>query len=390
MYLQEIPEGIFTTTLVQIRYDCDGGFERCGKEWTLKYKDAKKNFEKHGKKHVCRQCDLKNNNPASNPEVREKMKKTCLERYGTECALNTAENIADRVEQMFGSEESVQLIVEKRRVTSRKRYGTDHPMQTEDVKARVRAVFQDKYGVDAPLQNAEIKAKMQKTNMERYGVANVASSPAVRVKMAQTTLDRYGVEHYNQLPEMKEYLRANCPQWLKESWESGGPNMGITRPEEWNQKQRETVVQLVLDGKWKSGPKNCLRGYYRSKKCKKPNPMFRSSYELRVHVFLDRSDDVEFYDYEPFAITYKDQCGIDKWYIPDFVVKYNGELKLEIVEVKPNYLIGSDDVEFKKIGADALAADHPNLTYNIWGTKMIEEFGFDLDELLELDEVTLL
>ena len=48
---------------------------------------------------------------------------------------------------------------------------------------------------------------------------------------------------------MRDYLRENCPQWLQESWDAGGPMKGITRPEEWSQKQRETVMQLMDEGK---------------------------------------------------------------------------------------------------------------------------------------------
>ena len=63
---------------------------------------------------------------------------------------------------------------------------------------------------------------------------------------------------------------------------------------------------------------------------------------------------------------------------------------MEIIEVKPNYLIRSDDVEFKSAGANILVNQYANLKYNIWGTKFIEEFRYSLDELLELPEVSLL
>ena len=246
MYAEEIPDDAKTTTKIFIRYDCDGGHERCGKVWPLKYKDAKKNFEKNGGKHICRQCTLKNNNPASCPEVRKKMKKTCLERYGATTALNTKENTEARVEKMFGTEEAVKEIVEKRRKTNKEKYGTDHPMQNDDIKAKQQAVLTERYGTHVPLQNEEIKAKMQKTVQDRYGVTNVALLPEVRAKMARTMYENYGVEHYNQLPEMRNYLRENCPQWLQESWEAGGPNKGVPRPEEWSEKQRETVVRLMM------------------------------------------------------------------------------------------------------------------------------------------------
>ena len=372
MYLQEIPDNAKTTTLIKIKYDC------CGKEHILKFKDADKNFKKNGQKHICRSCGLKTNNPASRPEVQAKMKKTCLEKYGTEMPLNSKENIATRVEQMFGTETAVQEIVAKRRKTSQQKYGTDHPMQNEEVKARQQAVLEKKYGSHVPLQNADIKAKMQKTVQDKYGVTNVAMIPEVRAKMAKTMYENYGVEHYNQLPEMKDYLRENCAEWLKESWESGGPNKGVPRPEEWNQKQRETVMELIDHGKWDAGPKHSIKGKYQSKKCRRQLPMFRSSYELKVHWHLDNNEEVEWYDYEPFRISYFDTEGEKRYYVIDFVVKYKDGLKA--IEVKNDY----NKIRFQECGKDAaFRLECHDLNLVIWANKEVEELGLDLNVLLK-------
>lgn len=388
MFLQEIPEDVKTTTLVQIRYDCDGGFERCGKEWTLKHKDAQKNFEKNDGKHICRQCWLKFHNPAKKKEVRDKMKKTCLERYGTTCALNTEENTAARVEKMFGTEEAKQKIVAKRRKTSRKKYGTDHPMQNAEVKAHWEQVFIDKYGVRVPLQDPTILAKMQATNLERYGVTNVASLPEVRKKMAKTTLERHGVEHYNQLPEMREYLREHCAQWLKESWDSGGPMKGITRPEEWNEKQRQTVAIRIQSGNWNGGFKSNCRGRYNAQKCRKDNPRFLSSLELKMHYFLDNNQNVEWYDYECLAIPYTKTEGTKHLYFPDFLVKFIGDPLEHIIETKTWKEKDSINVQLKQEAALDYATDN-NMTYTIMFDEDVEEFGLDLDVLKELPQVSL-
>jgi hypothetical protein len=383
MFLQDIPDGIFSTTLVEVRYDCDGGFERCGKEWTLKYKDAQKNYDKNGKQHICRKCGLKNNNPASNPEVREKMKQTCLERYGTTCALNTEENTTTRVEKMFGTKEAVQEIVSKRRKTSQKRYGTGHPMKNDGVKAKLKAVFQERYGVDAPLQDPEILAKMQQTNLDRHGVANVASLPEVQVKMAKTTLERYGVEHYNQLPEMKEYLRENCPQWLKESWDAGGPNKGVPRPEEWNQKQRETVTELMMLGLWKAGYSRSHKGFcFPKNKCQKKKVYFRSSYEAIYCFYLDHHPDVEWFSFEAFRVSYE-FGGKQRYYIPDFLIKWKDANKLSIKELKAEFLREDEQVKAKTSYAQLFAANN-DMDFEMLCCKEIHDLGVTFDSLKEI------
>lgn len=374
MYLAEIPENVKTTTLIQIKYDC------CDKEHTLKHKDASNNFEKNNGKHICRPCWLKSNNPAKRKEVQDKMKQTNLERYGATTALNTKENIDNRVEKMFGSEEAVKEIVAKRRKTNRKKYGSDHPMQNDEIKAKQQAVLTEKYGTHIPLQNKEVKAKMQKTVQERYGVANVAMLPEVRTKMAKTMYQNYGVEHYNQLPEMKDYLRENCPQWLKESWENPWAK-GIIRPEEWNQKQRETVMQLMDEGKWNAGPKFCIKGHYQSKKCKRENPMFRSSYELKTHWYLDNDPEVEWYDYEPFRVAYYDTEAKRRYYVIDFIVKYKNRDRALALEVKNDY----HKEMFKECGKVQAFLNEcgGNLDFTIWSNKEIAALNLDLETLLE-------
>lgn len=386
MFLQEIPEDVKTTTLVQIRYDCDGGFERCGEEWTLKHKDAQKNFEKNDGKHICRQCWLKFHNPAKKKEVRDKMKKTCLERYGTTCALNTKENTAARVEKMFGTEEAKQKIVAKRRKTSRKKYGTDHPMQNAEVKAHWEQVFIDKYGVRVPLQDPTILAKMQATNLERYGVTNVASLPEVRKKMAKTTLERHGVEHYNQLPEMREYLREHCTEWLAESYAAGGPNKGVPRPEAWSRKQSETMTQKILKGEFNPEDKRFyVTGYYTSVKCKKSRAFFRSSLELMMHYLLDTDDDILWYENEPFSIPYEKAPGVIRNYIPDFFAFRKCDKPL-LLEVKPAFRMREAEVGYK-VEAGKKFCKENGFEFVYIDEKFLKVHSLSLDELRILEYV---
>lgn len=387
MFLEEITEGIKATTQIKIQYDCEGDFERCGQEWMLKYKDAQKNYDANDGRHICRQCTLRSKNPMKRKAVREKVKKTTLERHGTTCVMNTDENIAKRNEKMFGSSEVVEAIVEKRKATSRKRYGADHPMMSKEIKDKQKKALREKYGVDNPLQNSDILKRQQQTVKERYGVDNIAQLPETRAKMAKTMFERYGVEHYNELPEMKDYLREHCTEWLKESYEAGGPMKGITRPEEWNQKQSETVCSLIESGEWKGGGKNTYKGWYESAKCSKSRPMFRSGYELQVHVHLDNNDEVGFYDYEPFQVPYHDTEGKKRHYTADFIVHYKSG-QLMVIEVKNSYT----EKEFldhpKHKALQALCEEH-GLECEVWSNKKVKALGYKLKELLDDGRVTL-
>ena len=381
MYLQEIPKNVKTTTLIKIKYDC------CEYEHTLKHVDAAKNFKKNNNQHICRPCWLKSNNPAKRKEVREKMKATCLERYGTEIPLNSKENIKKRNEEMF-TPERMAVREDKRKKTCQEKYGAEHHMKTDVGKETQRKGMQEKHGVDHPYQSLEIMAKMKAANLKKHGVENVAQLPEVREKMAKTSLERHGVEHYNQLPEMKDYLRENCPHWLKESWESGGPMKGITRPEEWNQKQRETVAIRIQSGNWNGGFKSNCRGRYDARKCRKDNPRFLSSLELKTHYFLDNNQNVEWYDYECLAIPYEKAEGTKHLYFPDFLVKFTNDSLEHIIETKTWKEKDSINVKAKQDAALVYATNN-NMTYTIMFDEDVEEFGLDLEVLKKLPQVTL-
>lgn len=383
MFLEEI-QSIFPGQRIKIKYDCDGNYKRCGKEFSLKLSDAMHNFKTNNEKHVCHSCQLKARNKSKNEKTLEKTRKTNLEKYGTVCPLNTKANIAARVEKMFGSEESVKKIVANRRKTSQERYGADHIMKTEEGQRRQKEAMQEKFGVDHPLQSEECREKMKQTCMERYGVENPLSLPEVRAKGAATCLELYGVEHYNQLPEMKEYLRENCTSWLAESYANPWAK-GIIRPEEWNDKQRETVMDLIDAGNWNSGPKYSLRGYFNSEKCKRKRPMFRSSYELKVHWHLDNDPEVEWYDYEPFRVPYRDAVGKRRYYIIDFIVKYKSRPKPLALEVKNDYNLE----RFIECGKKEsfLEECYNMLDFLIWSNNDILLLNLDLETLLESDKV---
>jgi hypothetical protein len=245
MFLDKI-DGILPSQFVRVKYECDGGFERCGKEWRLKLKDVIKNHENNNGKLICHKCQLRDKNPMKRKDVQEKIKKTSLERYGTTCPLNTKELIDERSKK-YKDAEFVKEVIEKKRKTSLEKYGVDHPMKTAEVQEKQKSVIREKYGVDHPLQNAEILEKTKQTNLERYGVEWGLASEEIKLKGIETMLEKYGVERYNQLPEMREYLRQHCKHWLAESYANPWAK-GIKRPEEWNNKQRESVRFKIQSG----------------------------------------------------------------------------------------------------------------------------------------------
>jgi hypothetical protein len=256
-------------------------------------------------------------------------------------------------------------------------------------KENIKKSMQEKYGVDHPYQSPEIMAKMKANNLVKYGVENVASLPETQIKMAKTTLERYGVEHYNQLPEMKDYLRNNCKEWLAESYAAGGPNKGIARPEEWNQKQSQTMTNKILNGEFNPEDKRFyITGYYTSLKCKKQKAFFRSSLELRMHYVLDYDEIVKWYENEPFAISYEKAPGVIRNYIPDFFV-YRKHAKPWLLEIKPAFRMREQEVGYK-IDAGKLFCEQNGFEFLYIDEHYLSSNSISLDELRDLPQVEII
>jgi hypothetical protein len=383
MYLQNIDE-ILDGQFVGIKYDCDGGFERCGKNWEVKLKDAKANAIKNDGRHICRSCQMSANNPARKKDVQDKIKKTNLEKYGCELPMNSSENIQRRREQ-FQDESFRNQWIEKHRETCIEKYGVDHPMKTENVKQSVKRTMQERFGVDHPYQSEEIMSKMRQANLEKYGVEYVGRLPDVKIKMAETMLEKYGVKYYNQLPEMKEYMRENCHKWLSENWDNPW-NRGFVRPEEWNDRQRQTVISLILEGKWFGGyGKGKIQGWitHPNKKCKKQRSYFRSYLELFAHIHFNENENVEWYDFEPFSIPYQMSDGNQHEYVVDFATKFFDDPRIHLIETKPRFKKDDPKVELKA-KAGLQLADVCGMVYEYYDEYFINSLGYDLDAVKKL------
>lgn len=88
---------------------------------------------------------------------------------------------------------------------------------------------------------------------------------------------------------------------------------------------------------------NWSQGIYTIKNPKKyignHNPKYRSSWELRMMMFLDENKNITHWASEAISIPYKNPVtGKISRYIPDFFVVYENKfhaIKAEIIEIKP-------------------------------------------------------
>ena len=126
----------------------------------------------------------------SSEECKNKIKQTCLEKYGTE---HPGQN---------------ELVKEKRKKTCLDKYGTEYTFQNEEIKSKIKQSIYNHYG-DEGLKSKEIREKTIKTCQERYGTNNGGASSQAQEKIRKTTLEHYGVECSWQAKEVIDKIKNN-------------------------------------------------------------------------------------------------------------------------------------------------------------------------------------
>lgn len=135
-------------------------------------------------KTTCsRECSYKN------PEMKEKRKKTCLERYGVEYT---------------GQSEIVKQHI---RESNLRKYGVECSWQAESVKNKIKETMIERHGVTSALKSEKFKEKVKDTLMKKHGVTHQMHLQEIKDKIKETCLEKYGVENPFQSEKFKEKIK---------------------------------------------------------------------------------------------------------------------------------------------------------------------------------------
>jgi very-short-patch-repair endonuclease len=174
-------KNVFITKKTSEKKICSDECRRC---WASlpenKEKRMKKTFEavekKYGVKHNF-QID----------SVKEKSKKTKLERYGDENYNNLEKNKKTKLER-YGDENYNNL--EKNKKTKLERYGDENYNNREKAEKTVL----ENYNVTHALKLDVFKQKQKETLYKNYGVFSPINSDIIRKKIIETNMERYGTD----------------------------------------------------------------------------------------------------------------------------------------------------------------------------------------------------
>lgn len=122
-------------------------------------------------------------------EVQDKMKQTCLERYGVTCNLHVQE-VKDKVKSILIKNKDI--IIKKRKQTCLDKYGVDHPFKLKEIQDKQKQTCLKKHGKEYYLQTQEHKDFMKEYKDE------------IQDKKIQTCINKYGVDSYLKTQEYKD------------------------------------------------------------------------------------------------------------------------------------------------------------------------------------------
>ena len=128
----------------------------------------------------------------SSDEIKQKIKQTCLEKYGVDNYNKTKES------------------KEKIKQTCLEKYGVEYFWQSDECKEKIKQTCLEKYGVDSPLKSEKIRNKGKQTCLEKYGVDNPAKLEENKEKVKQTCLKKYGTISTTQCKEIRDKIKQSC------------------------------------------------------------------------------------------------------------------------------------------------------------------------------------
>lgn len=149
-------------------------------------------------------------NPAMSQKVKEKIKSTCLKRYGSEyssCNLDVRAKRSATFKQK--SQQDWDSRTKKSSQTCMDKYGVINAMRLQSTKAKMTETNMAKYGVGCVLQNPSVKAKIKSTCMEKYGTEFPQSCPDVRAKMSESAKNPMMRVRVRRTADIKKYGPKN-------------------------------------------------------------------------------------------------------------------------------------------------------------------------------------
>ena len=243
----------------------------CGDEYCMCYNVYNKR-SRNIKKDACYKC------------LNIKVKEVFNKKYG----VNSLNEIPGRLEKAVvtrknRTKEEKMVTADKIKVTSMKRYGCEHPMQSRELQLKFEESSFKKYGVRRPTQNKDVMNKVRATLMMKYGVENPTQNEEIKQKSIFKKSSNGTQTSSKQQNLLHQYIGGQLNyQWdnyfidiafpedkIAIEYNGGGHNLGVKlgniTEQQFNRKENFRTKKMFLDD-WKIitfiSPKNKMLTEY--------------------------------------------------------------------------------------------------------------------------------
>lgn len=181
--------------------------------------------------------------------VQEKIKQSCLEKYGVDNA-SKSQKVIQKIKDVLKEKDELDpdrqnKITEKRKITTKERYGVDFVAQKEEFKEKSRQTCLERYGVEYILSNKEFRDSWKEIFMEKYGVEYAGQIPELIERNKKHFLEKYGVDNPSKAPEVIETIKQSNLKKYGVEWS--------IQNEEVKNKSKETCLEKYgVDNPFKS------------------------------------------------------------------------------------------------------------------------------------------
>jgi G:T-mismatch repair DNA endonuclease (very short patch repair protein) len=174
--------------------------DNCGVEKSNEFRFYYEYTEGLKEKYFCNKCN------------NIKRKETCLEKWGVENPMQS-EEIKDKLKNSlldtYGVDHfsKTEEFKEKYKNTCLKNFGVDNTFKSTTHKEKIKKSNLEKFGVEYPQQNIDIKEKTTKSFLDNYGVKRYSQTTEFKSKIKEISQSRWGVDNYSQSLEYREKVK---------------------------------------------------------------------------------------------------------------------------------------------------------------------------------------
>jgi hypothetical protein len=165
--------------------------EECRKKWSILPENIDKRINA-SKKAVKDKFGV--NNVFQLDNIKEKLKKTKLEKYGDE-NYNNPEKMIETKDEKYGIEWRENWYKNMSNEMM-KNFGVLHPLQSDFFLNKLKNTNQKKYGVDWNMQSKDVRAVYNLSIKQKFGVDNISQLESIKEKKKETSLINFGVTHH--------------------------------------------------------------------------------------------------------------------------------------------------------------------------------------------------